>query len=474
MYLLAAAAITCGVFVGVMLPSSRISPKIATVTATSVTTVITGPSGKQQQQDQQQHQQSQLIPGAEITANADRTTGKLANNKIYDKNTDAGDSVMLQHAAPAARVPHTHDGSSSTPTHSAGSDSAEASSTQQQRQQSQRRSTGGGGRDDGSDKRDSDASDAINRDRNTANDAHNTADRGRGQEYEVDGRPSPLTGDERKSLVTEPISPPSEGDHTADPDADAAAAAIAAVDIPVVAKALTSFLDTTPKLSVGGGRDSGTAEGDREEDEEEEKEEGNVVEEEEEEEEGNVVEEAGGGVAEEEQGRGGDMKGGRDNENSGDNGERNKEEEKEEESSDGCSPLKVVGWESCPELSGASLDGMLTAKRDILRQVVTVLSDPVSAGKGGDPNEPLLLVQKLAVDETDAVFGAFESRFRGHATDSGGWSPEPGGLNRWVEKYHREVLQETRPVLITVHVSCSPRRSYLRSLQALICHRPYQ
>lgn len=82
-----------------------------------------------------------------------------------------------------------------------------------------------------------------------------------------------------------------------------------------------------------------------------------------------------------------------------------------------------------------------------------VLTDPASPGVGGNPNEPLLLVQKLALDETDAIFGAFESSYRRHATDAGGWSPEPGGFNRWLDTYHHAVLRKTRPVIVTVHVS---------------------
>lgn len=85
-------------------------------------------------------------------------------------------------------------------------------------------------------------------------------------------------------------------------------------------------------------------------------------------------------------------------------------------------------------------------------QVIEVLTDPASAGQDGNPNEPLLLVQKLAVDETDAIFGAFEKYYLRHTVDASSWSPLPGGFNRWVEMYHREVLNQTRPVLITVHV----------------------
>ncbi|CAM9707780.1 unnamed protein product, partial [Ectocarpus sp. 4 AP-2014] len=48
--------------------------------------------------------------------------------------------------------------------------------------------------------------------------------------------------------------------------------------------------------------------------------------------------------------------------------------------------------------------------------VVKVLTDPTSAGLGGRPDEPLLAVQKLALDETDAIFGAFEPRFLGYAS----------------------------------------------------------
>lgn len=93
-------------------------------------------------------------------------------------------------------------------------------------------------------------------------------------------------------------------------------------------------------------------------------------------------------------------------------------------------------------------------------KVVEVLTDPASAGEGGKPDEPLLLVQKLAVDETDAVFGAFELPYLGHTADAASWSPLPGGFNRWVERYYREVLHGSRPVLITVHVRicCSEKR----------------
>ncbi|CAM9906905.1 unnamed protein product [Scytosiphon promiscuus] len=119
-----------------------------------------------------------------------------------------------------------------------------------------------------------------------------------------------------------------------------------------------------------------------------------------------------------------------------------------------CAPLEVVGLDSCPELNsdgGAVLERMLAAKADMLRQVVQVLTDPASPGQGGNPDEPLLLVQKLAVDETDAVFGAFERPYLGHTADAAAWSPLPGGFNRWVERYHREVLKGSRPVLVTVH-----------------------
>ncbi|CAN0399829.1 unnamed protein product, partial [Hapterophycus canaliculatus] len=84
-------------------------------------------------------------------------------------------------------------------------------------------------------------------------------------------------------------------------------------------------------------------------------------------------------------------------------------------------------------------------------KVVEVLSDPASAGEGRNPDEPLLLVQEVAVDETDAVFGAFETTFLGHMPDASSWSPLPGGFNRWVERYYHEVLHGSRPVLVTVH-----------------------
>lgn len=75
-----------------------------------------------------------------------------------------------------------------------------------------------------------------------------------------------------------------------------------------------------------------------------------------------------------------------------------------------CSPLEVTGLDACPQVESSTLAKLLAAKADMLRDVVAVLTDPSSAGIGGDPDEPLLLVQKLALDETDAVFGAFESR----------------------------------------------------------------
>lgn len=120
---------------------------------------------------------------------------------------------------------------------------------------------------------------------------------------------------------------------------------------------------------------------------------------------------------------------------------------------DNCTLLDVVGGDRCPEFDGELLREMLGLKRDMLRRVVDILSDPASAGEGGDPDQPLLLVQKLARDETDAVFGAFDERFLGHTTDSGGWSPLPGGMNRWIQQYHDAVLHRTRPVVLTVHVS---------------------
>lgn len=117
-----------------------------------------------------------------------------------------------------------------------------------------------------------------------------------------------------------------------------------------------------------------------------------------------------------------------------------------------CSSRDIVGLERCPELEDA-VDAMLNAKADMLRRIVEVLSDPESAGIDGDPNKPLLLVQKLALDEADAVFGAFEREFENVVTDAAGWNPHPGGFNRWVERYYNEVLKRTRPVIVSVHVS---------------------
>jgi len=89
--------------------------------------------------------------------------------------------------------------------------------------------------------------------------------------------------------------------------------------------------------------------------------------------------------------------------------------------------------------------------------VIEVLTNPNSAGQGGKVDEPLLLVRKLAADETDAIFGDFGAKYFPkyfqHVAHTGTWSPLPGGFNRWVENYHRTALNGARPVLVTVHVS---------------------
>ncbi|CAM9731726.1 unnamed protein product, partial [Laminaria digitata] len=69
----------------------------------------------------------------------------------------------------------------------------------------------------------------------------------------------------------------------------------------------------------------------------------------------------------------------------------------------------------------------------------------------GDPAKPLLLVQELAVDEADAIVGASSPVLGAKATDAGGWSPELGGMNRWLARYYKEVLKGTRPVIVQVH-----------------------
>eukprot|EP00752_Nemacystus_decipiens_P008223 g7353.t1 len=127
-----------------------------------------------------------------------------------------------------------------------------------------------------------------------------------------------------------------------------------------------------------------------------------------------------------------------------------------------CSPLDVVGLDNCPELksnrsarNNSIVENLLAAKADMLRQVIEVLTNPDNAGEGGHLDEPLLLVRKLASDETDAIFGDLRAKyFRkyfGHVAHTGTWSPLPGGFNRWVETYYRRALNGTRPVLVTVH-----------------------
>lgn len=119
-----------------------------------------------------------------------------------------------------------------------------------------------------------------------------------------------------------------------------------------------------------------------------------------------------------------------------------------------CAPLQVAGVEHCEEWKNTNVtSGLLSAKRDMLRRIVDVLEDPKSAGIGGDPSKPLLLVQELAVDEVDAVTGAATPIYLGKATDAGGWNPQFGGMNRWLARYYRDVLGSSRPVLVEVHVS---------------------
>lgn len=119
-----------------------------------------------------------------------------------------------------------------------------------------------------------------------------------------------------------------------------------------------------------------------------------------------------------------------------------------------CAPLHVSGVEHCEEWKEKNVtSGLLSAKQEMLKRIVRVLEDPKSAGIGGDPSKPLLLVQELAVDEVDAVTGAATPVYLGKATDAGGWNPQFGGMNRWLARYYRDVLDSTRPVLVEVHVS---------------------
>lgn len=119
--------------------------------------------------------------------------------------------------------------------------------------------------------------------------------------------------------------------------------------------------------------------------------------------------------------------------------------------------MHVTGLRHCGQWRGTGLLArMLEAKRQMLRDVVSVLEDPFSCGEDCDPDEPLVLVQRLAVDEVDAVMGAFHVEFNGKAADPGSWSSDAGGMNRWLERYYKEVLQERRPVLIYVHVRYYP------------------
>lgn len=143
-------------------------------------------------------------------------------------------------------------------------------------------------------------------------------------------------------------------------------------------------------------------------------------------------------------------KGGRGEEEEGKNGAQ----QEHDDDGLGCAPLYVTGLENCTEWKGDNtVYGLLGLKREMLKGVLDVLEDPKSCGEGGDPKNPLLLVQELAVDEADAVVGASTGMYLGKATDAGGWSPELGGMNRWLARYYKEVLKGTRPVIVEVHVS---------------------
>lgn len=135
-------------------------------------------------------------------------------------------------------------------------------------------------------------------------------------------------------------------------------------------------------------------------------------------------------------------------------GENELKVEKDGANSSICSPVYVAGVENCSHWKGEDIvPELLGLKRDMLRGVLRVLEDPKSSGEGGDPSKPLLLVQRLAIDEADAVTGASSPLYLGEATDAGGWNPELGGMNRWLERYYWEILKGARPVIVHVHVS---------------------
>ena len=169
-------------------------------------------------------------------------------------------------------------------------------------------------------------------------------------------------------------------------------------------------------------------------------------------------------VAEETKGGGGEKEKEGEKSEEGEEEEEKEEEEEDEDEDDGteegedddglgCAPLYVSGLENCTEWKGENvIYSLLGLKREMLKGVLKVLEDPKSCGEDGDPSEPLLLVQELAVDEADAVVGAANPVYKGKATDAAGWSPDLGGMNRWLARYHKEVLKETRPVIVQVHV----------------------
>ena len=128
--------------------------------------------------------------------------------------------------------------------------------------------------------------------------------------------------------------------------------------------------------------------------------------------------------------------------------EGEEQEEGDDDKDDGleCAPLYVSGLINCTEWKGETeVYGLLSLKRKMLQGVLNVLEDPKSCGEDGDPAKPLLLVQKLAMDEADAIMGASSRVFGEKATDAGGWSPELGGMNRWLSRYYKDCLLYTSP-----------------------------
>lgn len=69
------------------------------------------------------------------------------------------------------------------------------------------------------------------------------------------------------------------------------------------------------------------------------------------------------------------------------------------------------------------------------------------------PPFPCLVFRVDYNRQADAITGAAINVHMGKVADAGSWSPEVGGMNRWLAKYYEQVLKKSRPLIVYVHVS---------------------